>query len=126
MRKIKASLRDNNVKFVVNKEKNTVVCLINTHVYYKIPGMPEFLGDYSKRFESMGKAVCSEQDVFSEKTGKQIAESRAKTSLYRQIRQFISKMRNRTANDLVDLDFQHARYTRLIETEKTHIKDLVK
>jgi hypothetical protein len=120
MRRIKATLNDNNVKFFCNKEKGVVVCKIESGIVY--PTLS--IGGIYKRVEALGKAVCGKDDVYDEVRGRQIAESRAKVELYRKIKEVIIELKHQLFNEEMDLANQKARYERLIAKEKLHIEEL--
>jgi len=120
MKRIKATLGDNNVKFFCNEKKGVVVCKIESFIEYS---SPEDLCNY-KRVESLGKAVCGKDDRYDEVKGKQIAESRAKVELYRKIKEVIIELKHQFFNEEMDLTNQKARYERLIAKEKLHIEEL--
>ena len=120
MRRIKATLGENNVKFFCNEEKGVVVCKIESFIEYT---SPEDLFNY-KKVESTGKAVCGKDDKYDEVKGRQIAESRAKVELYRKIKEVIIELKHRFFNEEMDLTNQKARYDRLISKEVSHIKEL--
>lgn len=120
MKRIKATLGDNNVKFFCNEKKGVVVCKIESFIEYP---SPEDLFNY-KRVESLGKAVCGKDDRYDEVKGKQIAESRAKVELYRKIKEVIIELKHQFFNEEMDLANQKARYERLISKEVSHIKEL--
>lgn len=63
---MKTGIRIDSVKYHVNAEKKTVVCIIESS-----------FGTF------VGKAKCSEYDTFDEVKGRRIAESRAKEKIYR-------------------------------------------
>ena len=120
MKRIKATLGDNNVRFFCNEKKGVVVCKIESFIEYT---SPEALFNY-KKVESTGKAVCGKDDVYDEVKGKQIAESRAKVELYRKIKEVIIELKHQFFNEEMDLTNQKARYDRLISKEVSHIKEL--
>ena len=120
MRRIKATLGEDNVKFFCNEKKGVVVCKIESFIEY---ASPEDLFNY-KKVESTGKAVCGKDDVYDEVKGRQIAESRAKVELYRKIKEVIVELKHQFFNEEMDLTNQKARYERLISKEVSHIKEL--
>lgn len=120
MKRIKATLNDNNVKFFCNEKKRVVVCTITSYIEIDSP----YFYYSSKKVESVGKAVCGKEDTYSEVTGKQIAESRAKVELYRKIKEVIVELKHQFFNEEMDLTNQKARYERLISKEKLHIEEL--
>lgn len=121
MRRIKATLNEDNVKFFCNEKKGVVVCTIESFIEYP---SPENLYNY-KRVKSTGKAVCGKDDVYNEVKGRQIAESRAKVELYRKIKEVIIELKHQFFIEEMDLMNQKSRYERLIEKEKLHIEELV-
>jgi len=120
MKRIKATLGDNNVKFFCNEKKGVVVCKIESFIELDSPFI---LYDY-KKVEALGKAVCGKDDVYDEVKGRQIAESRAKVELYRKIKEVIIELKHQLFNEELDLANQRARYDRLISKEVSHIKEL--
>ena len=122
MRRIKATLGDNNVKFFCNENKGVVVCKIESFITYNIPTFPYIK---TKKIESIGKAVCGKDDEYNEVKGRQIAESRAKVELYRNLKEVIIELKHQFFNEEMDLASQKARYERLIAKEKLHIEELV-
>lgn len=61
------------------------------------PSIDASWGDCTKQYEEFrlefsGKAVCHDEDSFDEKTGKRIAESRAKIRLYKFIHTLLYKL----------------------------------
>lgn len=120
MKRIKATLGENNVKFFCNEKKGVVVCKITSYVVIDSP----YLYYYTKKVESTGKATCGKEDVYDEVKGRQIAESRAKIELYRKIREFINDIKKQYFNEEMDLTNQKSRYERLIAKEKLHIEEL--
>ena len=61
------------------------------------PSIDASWGDCTKQYEELrlefsGKAVCHDEDSFDEKTGKRIAESRAKIRLYKFIHTLLYKL----------------------------------
>lgn len=120
MKRIKATLNDNNVKFFCNEKKGVVVCKIESFIELD---SPLILYDY-KKVEALGKAVCGKDDVYDEVKGRQIAESRAKVELYRKLKEVIVELKHQFFNEEMDLTNQKARYERLISKEVSHIKEL--
>ena len=120
MRRIKATLNDNNVKFFCNEEKGVVVCKIESGIICPTLSW----GSMYKRVEALGKAVCGKDDKYDEVRGRQIAESRAKVELYRKIKEVIIELKHQLFNEEMDLANQKARYERLIAKEKLHIEEL--
>lgn len=120
MRRIKATLSEDNVKFFCNEKKGVVVCKIKSGIVY--PTLS--IGCVYKKVEALGKAVCGKDDKYSEVKGRQIAESRAKVELYRKIKEIIIELKHQFFNEEMDLTNQKARYDRLISKEVSHIKEL--
>ena len=120
MKRIKATLGDNNVKFFCNEKKGVVVCKIESFIEYHSP----FTGFNYKKVKSTGKAVCGKDDEYNEVKDRQIAESRAKVELYRKIKEVIVELKHQFFNEEMDLTNQKARYDRLISKEVSHIKEL--
>ena len=121
MRRIKATLSKGNVKFFCNEKKGVVVCKIESFITYNIITLPYVK---TKKVEALGKAVCGKEDKYDEAKGRQIAESRAKLELYRQIKEVIIELKHQFFNEEMDLTNQRARYERLISKEVSHIKEL--
>ena len=75
-------------KYIVNKEKKTVVCLLKVEPEMSPRGTHywddsrwysnKFNTDCMGKFQAKGVAKCSEDDEFNEQLGKRIAESKAK------------------------------------------------
>lgn len=121
MRRIKATLGEDNVKFFCNEKKGVVVCKIESFITYISTTFPYIK---MKKIESIGKAVCGKDDKYDEVKGRQIAESRAKVELYRKIKEVIVELKHQFFNEEMDLTNQKARYERLISKEVSHIKEL--
>ena len=121
MRRIKATLSKGNVKFFCNEKKGVIVCKIESFITYNIITLPYVK---TKKVEALGKAVCGKEDKYDEAKGRQIAESRAKLELYRQIKEVIIELKHQFFNEEMDLTNQKARYDRLISKEVSHIKEL--
>ena len=121
MKRIKATLNEDNVKFFCNEKKGVVVCKIESYIEYASTGA-RF--NY-KKVESTGKAVCGKDDEYNEVKGRQIAESRAKVELYRKIKELIVELKHQFFNEEMDLANQRSRYERLIAKEKLHIEELI-
>lgn len=121
MRRIKATLGEDNVKFFCNEKKGVVVCKIESFITYISTTFPYIK---MKKIESKGKAICGKDDKYDEVKGRQIAESRAKVELYRKIKEVIVELKHRFFNEEMDLTNQKARYDRLISKEVSHIKEL--
>lgn len=119
MKRIKATLGEDNVKFFCNEEKGVVVCKIKSYITFSPVKGPVF-----KTIESIGKAVCGKNDKYDEVKGRQIAESRAKVELYRKIKEVIVELKHQFFNEEMDLTNQKERYDRLISKEVSHIKEL--
>lgn len=120
MKRIKATLGEDNVKFFCNEKKGVVVCKIESYIEFESP----FTYYFSKRVKSKGIAICGKEDEYSEVIGRQIAESRAKVELYRKIKEIIVNLKKQYFNEEMDLANQKARYERLISKEVSHIKEL--
>ena len=120
MKRIKATLNDNNVKFFCNEKKGVVVCKIESGIVYPTLSM----GYVYKKIEALGKAICGKDDEYNEVKGRQIAESRAKVELYRKLKEVIVELKHQFFNEEMDLTNQKARYERLISKEVSHIKEL--
>ena len=121
MKRIKATLGEDNVKFFCNEKKGVVVCKIESYITHDV------FSDYYPRIikvESTGKAICGKDDKYDEVKGRQIAESRAKVELYRKIKEVIIELKHQFFNEEMDLTNQKARYDRLISKEVSHIKEL--
>lgn len=117
MKRIKATLNEDNVKFFCNKITGVVVCEIESFIYYPSPQM-----EYKrKRVKCVGKAVCGKDDKYDEVLGKRIAESRAKVALYGMIKGTIKELKRQF---LKDLEYQKGRYEKLILKEQLHIEEL--
>lgn len=121
MRRIKATLGEDNVKFFCNEKKGVVVCKIESFITYISTTFPYIK---MKKIESLGKAICGKDDKYNEVKGRQIAESRAKVELYRKIKEVIVELKHQFFNEEMDLTNQKARYDRLISKEVSHIKEL--
>lgn len=121
MKRIKATLSNNNVQFFCNEKKGVVVCKITSYIECLSP----LVGTSFKEVESIGKAICGKEDVYDEVKGRQIAESRAKVELYRKIKEIIADLKWRYSNEVLDLVNQRSRYERLIAKEKLHIEELI-
>jgi hypothetical protein len=122
MKRIKATLNEDNVKFFCNEKKGVVVCKITSNLGH----IPVLDGKFSFiDVEGIGKAVCGKDDKYDEVKGRQIAESRAKVELYRKIKEVIIELKHQLFNEEMDLANQKSRYERLIEKEKLHIEELV-
>lgn len=120
MKRIKATLGNDNVKFFCNEKKGVVVCKIESFIEYT---SPEDLFSY-KRVKSIGKAICGKNDEYDEVKGRQIAESRAKVELYRKIKETIIEIKRQFLNEEMNLTDQQFRYERLITKELLHIEEL--
>lgn len=120
MKKIKATLNEDNVKFFCNEKKGVIVCIIESYIRYSSLETPH---DCIK-IRCIGKAVCGKDDEYNEVKGRQIAESRAKVELYRKIKEVIVELKRQFFNEEMDLTNQKARYERLIAKEKLHIEEL--
>ena len=121
MKRIKATLGEDNVKFFCNEKKGVVVCKIESYITHDV------FSDYYPRIikvESTGKAICGKDDKYDEVKGRQIAESRAKVELYRKIKEVIIELKHQFFNEEMDLANQKSRYERLISKEKLHIEEL--
>lgn len=121
MRRIKATLGEDNVKFFCNEKKGVVVCKIESFITYISTTFPYIK---MKKIESIGKAICGKDDKYDEVKGRQIAESRAKVELYRKIKEVIIELKHQFFNEEMDLTNQKERYDRLISKEVSHIKEL--
>lgn len=121
MKRIKATLGEDNVKFFCNEKKGVVVCKIESFITYISTTFPYIK---MKKIESIGKAICGKDDKYDEVKGRQIAESRAKVELYRKIKEVIVELKHQFFNEEMDLTNQKERYDRLISKEVSHIKEL--
>ena len=121
MKRIKATLGEDNVKFFCNEKKGVVVCKIESFITYISTTFPYIK---MKKIESIGKAICGKDDKYDEVKGRQIAESRAKVELYRKIKEVLIELKHQFFNEEMDLTNQKARYDRLILKEVSHIKEL--
>lgn len=121
MKRIKATLGEDNVKFFCNEKKGVVICKIESFITYISTTFPYIK---MKKIESIGKAICGKDDKYDEVKGRQIAESRAKVELYRKIKEVIVDLKHQFFNEEMDLTNQKARYDRLISKEVSHIKEL--
>ena len=106
MRRIKATLGENNVKFFCNEKKGVVVCKIESFIELYSP----FIQYDFKKIESIGKAVCGKDDKYDEVKGRQIAESRAKVELYRKIKEVIVELKHQFFNEEMDLTNQKRKF----------------
>lgn len=122
MKRIKATLSDNNVQFFCNPKKGVVVCKIKSCIV--LPRIEDG-GFYVKKVEVKGMAICGKDDKYDEVKGRQIAESRAKVELYRKLKEVIVELKHQFFNEEMDLANQKSRYERLIAKEKLHIEELV-
>ena len=101
--------------FYVNKEKRTVVCVINVGRHLPMCFIEEFCYKEPDFFEQklmpnciptrfVGKAICSESDEWDEELGKEIAFTRAKrkymTSLFKSLQGWINKCDELLLNSL--------------------------
>ena len=120
MKRIKATLGEDNVKFFCNEKKGVVVCKIESYICFNSP-LTIF---QHQKIKSVGKAVCGKGDKYDEIKGRQIAESRAKVELYRKIKEVIIELKHQFFNEEMDLANQKSRYERLIAKEKLHIEEL--
>lgn len=85
-------------KFVVNKEKKTVVCILECSM--NLNRFPDggdcfyysHLSNNRPFFEVKGIARCSENDTFSEEIGKRVAESKAKKLAFIKAKEFYGKL----------------------------------
>ena len=68
MKRIKATLGDDNVKFFCNEKKGVVVCKIESFIEYT---SPENLFNY-KRVKSIGKAICGKDDKYEGSSSGQV------------------------------------------------------
>lgn len=85
------SIRKEDVKFIVNKEKRTVICLIeDTENVFVNFAQDNFKIDWTYRMDYnklrmpnrfVGKAVCAESDEWDEEKGKLLAYDRMKNEL---------------------------------------------
>lgn len=115
-------------KFYVNEEKRTVVCKITGDIQVHkcagyeairaaIPGMP-----VPGQFTVEGKAKCNATDTFDEKTGKMIAEGRAKArmlSTASKVWSFIGDLLGKYATECLDLS------NACLETKRTEEKHVI-
>lgn len=128
--------RFDRTQFYVNEEKRTVVC--------KLTGiLTGFTGDFENELagsakntkvafadefavmEFTAKAKCCPNDTFDEKTGKQIAESRAKMKVYATLQQMASKAAEYyTRQATVAADTQD-KYLAILSVEAGRIEKLV-
>ena len=71
-------------RYYVNEPKRTVVCVLDFFLDVPCPTNTFFLESAYHGFTDsvVGVAKCSEDDVFDEKTGKEIASSRAEQKAY--------------------------------------------
>lgn len=67
---MKTNIKFNKLNYYVNTDKKVVTCI----VYVTINGF---------HYQSIGKAKCAPDDTFDEVKGRRIAESRAKTKVYK-------------------------------------------
>lgn len=108
---MKTGITFKNIEYIVNTKKKVVVCIIKADIL-------------SILYKCVGIAKCSEEDTFDEIKGKRIAESRAKTRIYKEaeklyrgnIKQII-KINTECINRI-----EFCRY--LYEKEKEHIHKL--
>lgn len=121
--------------FYTNKDKGTVVCKIQGILTGFSGEVENFLVENNKAtsisieddfaiMEFMGKAKCCPGDIFDEKTGKQIAESRAKMKVYATLQQIASKAAefyNQQATVATDT---RDKYLRILSTEAGRVNKL--
>ena len=120
--KVKAPL-ENLIRFSVNEEKRTVVCIIHTVIDYEMPFAFCNGGD---EVIVKGIAKCSKDDKFDVTLGKRIAESRAKVALFRELKNKSLDLFKETKQASIEYNLQAVKYDNLITKEKQHIENLVK
>lgn len=84
-----------------------------------------FNGEDSFKISAWGTALCSDEDEFNLKKGKNLAESRAKAKVYRFVRTYSDKMSTYLGSLAEKFDDELAHYLVRVEQEKDHICDLV-
>lgn len=128
--------RFDRTQFYVNEEKRTVVC--------KLTGiLTGFTGDFENELagsakntkvafadefavmEFTAKAKCCPNDTFDEKTGKQIAESRAKMKVYATLQQMAAKSREHYEKQAQTAQAVEDKYLAILSVEAGRIEKLV-
>ncbi len=122
--------------YIVNQEKRVVVCVLECDMQLdKHPAWENIyphmwanlfpIVNMQGRFKVKAVARCSEEDPFDERTGKRIAESRAKgkafitaSKTYKEIEKFLLN-----CAALVHKSVEACEHT--VEVEKAHIESLI-
>lgn len=106
--------------FYVNQEKRTVVCVLNCRIR-------KFSGGKSKNnyFKTTGIASCIEGDVFNEKTGKMLAESKAKKKAYNKAARILKKRFENMAKRCNEYEFASEKFEYLEQKENIHLQGIM-
>lgn len=98
-------------KHYVNAEKRTVVCLITARWH-------------NMKYQFVGKSKCSPCDTFDEEKGRRIAESRAKTQMYRCLSRKHKERALQLAESIKYYNDRAEFCSILAEKEKLHVEKL--
>ena len=109
--KIDFKIRD--IKYYVNPNKKTVVCVI------------DFFERTGQTFRVKGKSKCSDEDTFNEVIGKRIAESRAKTKMYKTISSIYYELFNMSVKLSNELLSKFNNSKALVTKEMLHTYNLI-
>ena len=122
--------------FHVDKENGVVVCTITCNMQlYKHPAYNSMDGTLlSKipcvggfgRFHVKAKARCNSVDTFNEKTGKRIAESRAKIKMFAISNRVYRLCADSLRKLAVECDNSAKACTEAMLTEDNHVLELIK
>lgn len=104
-------------KFYVDSFKEVVVCVTTAKV--------SFTGVKDLEVTARGIARCAPEDLFDQKKGEMLAESRATSKLYRKIQTVKKVVDNRIKRALALLEEDNAKLTTLIKTEEDHYQSLL-
>lgn len=128
--------RFDKTEFFVNEEKRTVVCKIqgiltgftgeveNEMVAYA-PQTDMHLFDHAARMTFVAKAKCNPGDTWDERTGRCIAESRAKMKAYAFMQQVAQRARDEYVRMAACCDTCSEKYLGILSVEAGRVEKLM-
>lgn len=110
---MKTYINYQSTNYNVNTEKRVVTCIMKASI-----------GCSHNTYTAIGIAKCSDDDTFNERTGRRIAESRAKAKIYVEARRVYEKEAFH-AHKALDFYNRLAKHCTVLQSrEKEHIRKL--
>lgn len=133
---MKNGVKINKINYIINPEEKIIICIMQCCIdYYKtLPKVDIFRSIWGHKLPYIGhqgtftvKAIakCSEGDIFDEKIGKKLAESRANLKAFKIATKFYGVIHSYYASRTYEVFTMQKILAKSVESEENYLKTLI-